>query len=136
MGTVLLIEDGSDDVLLIQLGFEKAGIAHFLAVASDGQKAMDYLKRTRFDTTRNKVPVPDLILLDLGLPGMSGFEFLQWLRNDPELNHLPVVVLTGSMSTADVTKAYRLGADSFLVKEADSARFRAALKEMTDFWLR
>jgi CheY-like chemotaxis protein len=135
MGTVLLIEDGSDDVFLVALGFEKARTGHSLVVVSDGYQGIDYLKGRGHYTDRNKFPMPKLILLDLGLPGMSGFEFLKWLRSEPELKHLPVAVLTGSMSPADASKAYQLGANSFLVKAADSARFTAALKEATDFWL-
>ena len=134
-GPVLLVEDDANDTILIQRSLRQAGLSNRLVVLSDGQQAVNYLTGHGPYRDRMQYPLPVLILLDLGLPKVSGFEFLEWLRNEPELNGLPVVVLTGSAFSPDIKKAYALGANSFLVKPNDSAEMATMLKSTTEYWL-
>jgi CheY-like chemotaxis protein len=134
-GPVLLVEDDANDAILIQRSLKQAGLRNRLVVLSDGHQAVNYLSGHGPYRDRTQYPLPVLILLDLGLPKVSGFEFLQWLRNEPEFTGLPVVVLTGSAFSPDVKRAYALGANSFLVKPTDSAELAVMLKSTTEYWL-
>ena len=133
--TVLLVENNPDDARLAELAFEKAQVPHLLVIVSDALEATRYLKGAGRYADRERFPVPRLVLLDLGMPGVSGFEFLEQLREDPESKSLPVVVLSGSDYLRDVTRAYQLGANSFLVKPSELGKFAQAMKETTEFWL-
>jgi CheY-like chemotaxis protein len=133
--TVLLVENNPDDARLAELAFERAKLQHLLMVVPDAFEAGKYLTGKGRYTDRQRFPFPKLILLDLGLPGMSGFDFLVELRRDPHLKAVPVTVLSGSDYLRDVTKAYQLGANSFLLKPTQLGKFADALKETTEFWL-
>jgi len=133
--TVLLVENNADDARLVEIAFERAELKHRLIVVSDGLEALDYVKGRALYGNRERYPLPNLILLDLGLPGLSGFELLEQLRRQPKTKDVPITVLSGSMFVRDVTKAYQVGANSFLVKPSDLRKFTAAIKETIDFWL-
>jgi CheY-like chemotaxis protein len=133
--TVLLVENNPDDARLVEIAFERAELKHCLIVLEDGLQALDYIKGRAPYADREKYPLPSLILLDLGLPGLSGLELLQQLRLQPKTKDVPITVLSGSNFLRDVTKAYQLGANSFLVKPSDLKKFTAAVKETVDFWL-
>jgi CheY-like chemotaxis protein len=132
---ILLIEDDSGDVLLIKLAFEHLQVPFRVVCVSDGLEALEYLNGQGQYSDRVKFPFPRLILLDLRMPRMDGFEFLQWLRIAPLLRSLPVIVITSSAVSQDVTRAYRAGANSFLVKSPDLSRFTQELKQTLSFWL-
>ena len=131
---ILLVEDDSNDVLLIQRAFQKAGIQQTLKTVRDGEQAVAYLSGRGTYANRERFPLPFLVLLDLRMPGMDGFEVLQWVRADPESKRLLVVVLTSSSDLRDMTKAYQLGANSFLVKPVDFERLRYALELLMRYW--
>jgi CheY-like chemotaxis protein len=115
--TILLVEDDSNDVLLLQRAFRRAGLTHALQVVSDGDQAVSYLGGEGDYSDRAKHPLPALILLDLKLPRRSGLEVLEWLRGQPaEIKGLPVIVLTSSRLSEDVDRAYGLGANSYMAK--------------------
>ena len=133
--TILLVEDDSDDVLQLGLALKEAGILNPLAVVSDGLEALDYLKGEGNYSDRSKCPFPSLILLDLHMPRMNGFEVLKWLRQEPTLRHLPVVVLTASAMLTEVKTAYELGANSCLIKSTNPIQLNQAIKDMAIFWL-
>jgi len=116
---VLLVEDNPDDVLLIRRAFDRTGIVLNLHAVSNGDKAIAYLGGQRPYEDRSKYPVPDLVLLDIKMPGTDGFEVLSWIRHQWRLRDLCVVMLTSSDAIRDVNHAYRLGANSFLVKPLD-----------------
>jgi len=116
---ILLVEDRGDDILLIQRAFETAGIPNPLKVVRDGEEAMAYLSGEGIYSNRAEYPLPWLTLLDLKMPRIDGFEVLQWIRSQPELRRLIVVVLTSSDQLKDVNRAYELGANSFMVKQVD-----------------
>lgn len=116
--TILLIEDDSNDTLLLQRAFRRAGITLPLQMVSDGDQAVSYLRGDDKYSDRASHPLPSLILLDLKLPRRSGLEVLQWLRQEaPEqIKAIPVIVLTSSRLSEDVDQAYSLGANSYMAK--------------------
>ncbi|MBW4564219.1 MAG: response regulator [Mojavia pulchra JT2-VF2] len=115
-GTILLVEDNSKDVLLIKRAFHKANICNSLQVVNNGDAAVSYLSGGEPYSDRTLYPLPVLMLLDLKLPRRSGAEVLMWLRQQPELKRLPVVVLTSSKEYADVNLVYDLGVNAYIVK--------------------
>jgi len=116
MTTILHVEDDPNDTLLLEHACRKAGVVFNLQAVSDGDQAIAYLRGLNAFSDRAKHPMPKLILLDLKMPRVSGFDVLTWLRSEDSLRGLPVVVLTSSNHDADVKRAYDLGAKSYLVK--------------------
>ena len=114
--TILLVEDNPRDILLIQRAFGKAGIINPLQVVNDGDAAVLYLSGEEPYSERSHYPLPALILLDQKLPRRSVAEVLMWLRQQPILKRMPVVVLTASREYADVNHLYDLGANAYMVK--------------------
>jgi len=133
--TVLLAEDDSNDVLLTQRAFQKAGIANPLRVVTNGEEAVAYLSSESPYGDRQKHPLPALLLLDLKLPRKSGLEVLEWLRGQPGLKRLPVVMLTSSKETSDVNRAYDIGANSYLVKPVLFDSLLGMVKSLGLYWL-
>jgi CheY-like chemotaxis protein len=132
---ILLAEDEEDYILLIQQAFSKAKIKNPLYVVSTGQDALAYFQGTGKFANREEYPLPDLLLLDLKLPCYSGFEILAWIRSQPGLAGLRVLVLTSSDRIKDVNDAYRLGANSFLVKPYDFEDLIHFSQLIQEFWL-
>jgi len=127
---ILLVEDSANDVDLLRLSFRKWRLTNPLHVANSGANAIDYLSGYGIYADRRRHPLPSLVLLDLDLPGITGFEVLEWLRSQPQFQKLAVVVLTGSEDGDDIEKAYRFGADSFLVKLHDEEKLRTMIDEI------
>lgn len=115
-GTILLVEDDENDVYFMKRAARQAEILNPLQVAQDGQEAVDYLTGLGEYADRQRFPLPCLVLLDLKLPRVTGFEVLKWIREQPALKDTVVIVLTASRLAPDVDLAYRLGANSYLVK--------------------
>ena len=113
---ILVAEDNPDDMFLLQQAFNKAKVSHRLHVVRDGVEALAYLKGEDGYADRNQYPFPDVLLLDLNMPRMNGFEVLEWARQDALCSRLVVHVLTASSRTLDVQRAYDLGANSYLLK--------------------
>lgn len=130
--TILHVEDDPNDTLLLQHACRKAGIVFHLQAVSDGDQAMAYLSGINDFSDRNKFPMPQLILLDLKMPRVSGFDVLAWLRADDKLKELPVVVLTSSNHDADIKRAYDLGAKSYLVKPVGFEALVELVKTLPD----
>jgi CheY-like chemotaxis protein len=133
--TVLLVEDNPDDVLLMQRAFRKANLINPLAVVTDGEQAIDYLAGTGPYSDRTQHPLPVLVLLDIKLPRKSGHEVLAWLKQHPSLKRVPVVMLTSSNETADVNRAYDLGANSYLVKPVSFDDLFEMVKTLQPYWM-
>ncbi|MDI3290833.1 response regulator [Polyangium sp. 15x6] len=132
---VLVVEDDTTDVLMIRRAFKKAQLVNPLRIVDNGDTAVDYLSgRPPYDD-RATHPLPALILLDLKLPRRSGLEVLEWLRQQPGLKRLPVVVLTSSMENTDMRKAYDLGCNSYLVKPVSFEGLLDAVKALGVYWL-
>jgi CheY-like chemotaxis protein len=133
---ILLVEDREDDIVLIRKSFEKAELANPLYVVRNGEEAVAYLMGDGSFSNRNEYPLPDLILLDLKMPKLDGFETLLWIRNQPGVRNIPVVILTSSAELRDVTRAYALGANSYLVKPVDFEHSIELVKVLHRYWLR
>jgi CheY-like chemotaxis protein len=118
-GVILLVEDREDDIVLVRKAFQKASLKNPLQVARSGEEAVAYLSGEGKYSNRAEYPLPVLVLLDLKMHGVDGFEVLTWVREQDGLRGLPVVVLTSSSDIRDVNRAYQLGANSFFVKEFD-----------------
>jgi len=113
---ILLAEDDRNDALLVSLAFQKILPGASLEVVSDGVQAIEYLKGSGFYSDRSIYPFPDVLLLDLNLPLMDGFEVLRWIRQQPEFKILPIITLTGSSRAEDTKLALALGADKCMLK--------------------
>ncbi len=131
---ILLAEDDANDVLLIQRAFQKAGIKDLLKVVRDGEQAIEYLAGRGLYANRERYPFPFLLLLDLKMPGTDGFEVLHWIRGEPGLRRLLVVVLTSSNLQADVDRAYELGANSYLVKPVEFDEMVNLIRRFEAYW--
>src|SRR5438552_3819292 len=131
----LLAEDSQEDVFLTQQAFEKAQVINPVQVVSDGQEAIAYLKGEGQYSDRVKHPLPAVILLDINMPRKNGFEVLEWLRQQPTLKRLVVIVLTTSSRAVDTDRAYDLGANFYLSKPGRFEQFVEMIKCLHQ-WLR
>jgi CheY-like chemotaxis protein len=124
-------------VVLFQHAFAKAESTRScnLQVIGDSQEAIAYLSGKDKFSDRRRFPLPDLALLDLKMPRLNGFDLLTWIRRDPTLRRLPVVVLSSSNHLADVTRAYDIGANSYLVKPIDFAALVELARSVLQYWL-
>ncbi|MBW3617424.1 MAG: response regulator [Proteobacteria bacterium] len=129
---LLIVEDNPDDLHLLLRACKKAGVSVPIQTAADGREAISYLDELSQDN-----PGPRLlaVLLDLKLPGFSGFEVLKTLKSRPLLRRTPVVVLTSSSESRDVAQAYDLGANSYLLKPAQPAALVSMMAMIQDYWL-
>jgi CheY-like chemotaxis protein len=132
---ILLVEDRLMDVELTLDAFREARLGNTVRVASTGEQALDYLFGRGEFSDRQAHPLPDLILLDLKLPGVGGQEVLRQIKSAPGLKRLPVVVLTSSQEDCDRMECYDFGVNSFLVKPITFDGFMAVVKQIDDYWL-
>lgn len=132
--SILLVEDSPDAVELSKLALKNCRTEEVI-VASDGQEALDYLFRTGKYAARDREKLPGLVLLDLRLPGLSGFEVLKKIRSDSHTKYIPVVILTVSNLKSDITRAYDLGANSYIKKSIDFEEYSVALQTACKYWL-
>jgi CheY-like chemotaxis protein len=132
---ILLAEDREDDILFVQRAFAKGQITNPFFVVRDGEEAIAYLSGIGKYSNRAEFPLPDLLLLDLKMPRIDGFEVLRWVRQQPELSALRVVVLTASDQIRDVNTAYTLGANSFMVKPTDFENVVEMARTLRTYWL-
>ena len=128
---ILLVEDNPGDILLARVAFEKSKYSVNIDVAMDGEEALDFLyKRGMFA----EASTPDLILLDLNLPAISGSEVLADIKNDEELKVIPVIILTTSQAEWDIIRCYRLHANCFVNKPFGFESFDKVVQSIEDFW--
>lgn len=128
---VLVAEDAVADRLLLQEAFQGAGEAVDLRLVNDGNELLAYLHRREPWTTAR---LPDVILLDLNMPGMDGFEALAHIKAHPELRSIPVVVLTTSRNEDDVAKAYAMGANTYVPKPDSFDELAVVIQALCRFW--
>ena len=133
--TILLVEDEESSAFLFQHTITELGILHPLQVAQDGREAMDYLEGNGRFADRTTFPIPSLIVLDLKMPRITGFEVLDWVRKQPELRRLIIIVMSASASESDVNRAYELGANAYIVKPSGMEKLGDVLRSIRDFWL-
>jgi CheY-like chemotaxis protein len=133
---ILIVEDREDDILLMQRAFKQAALKNPTQYVRTGEDAIAYLTGEGQFSNRTEFPLPVLILLDLKLPGKDGFDVLSWIRQQDGFRDLPVVVLTSSTHIRDVNRAYRLGANSFFVKDLDFQETLILSGLLRDYWLK
>ncbi|AFZ17548.1 response regulator [Allocoleopsis franciscana] len=134
--TILIVEDNPADILLIQRAFRQADLSHIsLQIVRDGDAAVLYLSGEGEYSDRECYPLPMLMLLDLKLPRRSGHEVLEWIRQQPDLKRLPVIMLTSSRETLDVNQSYDLGVNSYLVKPIGFTALVEMLRTLNLYWL-
>ena len=133
--SILYVEDEETDVMLLQHVFNRVGITNLLKTVRDGKAAKDYLAGHGPYADRSAHPIPGLLLLDLNLPYWSGIEVLAWIREQPRLRWLPVLIFTSSRRPDDMVKAYEAGANGYLVKPNSLADLTTMMQSLRDFWL-
>ena len=133
--TILVAEDDTDDAFFLQRAFQKAGVPTSLQFVKDGQEAIDYLDGEGDFTDRAAYPTPDLLLLDLKMPRINGFQVLEWVRQQPALKRLPVIIFSSSDEGKDINHAYDLGANSYLLKPHSSEDLITVAQKLKMYWV-
>ena len=132
LAEILLVEDNEGDIELTKEAFEDAKFRNNLHVAEDGDMALNYLfKRNGYEDA----VTPDIVLLDLNLPGTDGREVLQAIKVEPTLKRVPVIVLTSSNADKDVVESYELHANCYIVKPVNAAKFMDVVQHIENFWV-
>lgn len=133
---ILLVEDDENDVTFMRLALKKAGIAGALQIAEDGEQAIHYLRGEGAYADRSRYPLPALVFLDLKLPRVMGMDVLRWIRDQPFLDLLVVIVLTSSQQRSDIRMACSLRANSYLVKPSSPLQLQEMMSLVKHYWLR
>lgn len=132
---ILIADDCEEDAQIMKRAFQKSGCNVPLLFVKDGQEALDYLSGNGEYSDRAAHPLPRLMLLDLKMPKVDGFDVLEWLQEHPKLKVLPVTVLTSSNLDRDVDRAYYLGANSYVVKPSSLAGFVEIVEGLRNYWI-
>jgi CheY-like chemotaxis protein len=132
---VLYVEDEENDLFFMQRAFQQVGLSHAVRTLTDGQAAMDYLAGKAPYADRNEHPLPRVVLLDLNLPTVHGFEVLHWMRQQPQLQSIPVVVFSSSGRQEDRTTAVDLGATDFVQKPSSGLDFIQVAQQLRERWM-
>jgi CheY-like chemotaxis protein len=132
--TILIVEDSDDDYMATVRAFKKANLLNPVQRCTNGDQAIDYLLQRGEFSGPGKAPLPNIILLDLNLPGTDGKEVLRMIKADPNLQKIPVVVLTTSNAEQDIEQCYAAGANSYVQKPVDLVGFIQSVARLTDYW--
>ncbi len=132
---ILIAEDEENDALLMQMAVQKAGLRHTISIVRDGQQAVDYLSGAPPFNDRSQHPLPEIFLLDLKMPRLTGFDVLQWLTAHPELSELPAIVISSSIDVSDMEKARDLGAADYYFKPTRFADLVKLIADIQESWL-
>lgn len=132
---VLLVEDDAFDAELIIREIKKNGVINSLVHMRDGEAALNFIFPPGEDPMAPASVLPKLILLDIKMPKINGFEVLEKIKKDHRLRNIPVVILTSSKESPDIRRGYELGANSYIVKPVSFEKFSAAIKELGCYWL-
>lgn len=133
--TILLVEDNPDDEALTLRALKGYNLANEVIVARDGSQALDYLFRAAEGKSGETAVLPEVVLLDIKLPGIDGLEVLRRLRQNPHTRRLPIVMLTSSVEETDRLASYDLGANSYVRKPVDFVEFSDAIRQLDLYWL-
>lgn len=132
--TILHVEDDPNDVLLVQRAIKKSDTPVQVHAVTDGDRALAYLNGSDSFADRAKSPLPNLVLLDLKMPRKGGLEVLEWIRQQPHLKRIVVVIFTSSKHDQDINRAYQLGANSYLVKPVGFDALLETMKQVIHYW--
>ena len=133
--SILLVEDNSNDAMLLQEAFKAVDCANPLRIIQTGDEAEKYLSGAEEYSDRKQHPLPILIFLDITLHEKSGLELLKWLRRQPKINRIPVIIFTASEQPEDVKRAYALGANSYMVKPTGQKDLVRMVEASKRYWL-
>jgi len=131
---LLLVEDLQDDVFLVRRAFASAGLKHTVFDVEDGAQAIEYLCGKGKYADRNAYPIPRLIIADLKMPRVSGFDLIKWMRADGYARLIPVIVMSASSLPEDVFRAYDLGANAYMVKPTQYKALELLMRTIAEFW--
>lgn len=132
---ILLVEDSRDDAFFLRRAFLKAGLSHPIVDVRNGQQAVNYLSGNALYADRSLYPLPKLLLVDLKMPLMDGFELLAWLQTRPDLHGLPAIVISASHLPSDMERARQLGAQDYFVKSTDPGDLVKLAQEVHAKWM-
>ena len=135
LANILLVEDNKMDIALTLDAFREARLANKIHVARNGEEALQYLFGEGEFADRIRYPLPNIILLDLKMPGIDGLEVLKRVKSTPEIKRIPIIILTSSKEEGDRAMSYDLGANSYLVKPISFDGFLEVVKKVTDYWI-
>ena len=133
--TILMVDDDPDDRLLFKEACEEVRLRNPIEFLENGEQLIDYLKRQGDYAGRSGEPYPGVILLDLNMPLKDGREALEEIKTDPDLRHIPIVVLTTSKSEDDILSSYGLGASSYIVKPISLDRLMRVVNSIGEYWV-
>jgi len=136
LGIILYAEDNENDVFLLRQAFKKIPGARVLKAVPDGEEAVAYLSGDGKYADRDEHPLPGLLLLDIKMPRVNGFEVLEWVRQKSSQPHLPVVMFSSSLEEKDRDQAYAMGANSFLIKPSEPEKLVAMMAVLEGYWLK
>ena len=131
---ILLVEDDPNDVWLVKHAFQSANISNPLRIVNDGQEAVDYLRGHGSFGDRHAFPMPKLVLLDLKMPRLNGFDVIGWMRRNYPWKLTPIIILSSSALPQDVNRAYEMGANAYMVKPAVYRALERLFRTIADFW--
>lgn len=131
---ILIVEDSDDDYMATVRAFKKANLINPVQRCTNGDQALDYLLQRGEFAGPGNAPRPNIILLDLNLPGTDGKEVLRIIKNNPDLQKIPVIVLTTSNADQDIEQCYAAGANSYVQKPVDLVGFIQSVARLTDYW--
>jgi CheY-like chemotaxis protein len=132
--TVLLVEDDLNDIFLVKRAFKLARLETPLQVVTDGEEAVHYLKGEGKYADRQAHPLPKLIVMDIKMPRLSGFEVLEWIKRDGPLRRIPIVIVSSSDRPDDITRAYELGANAYMIKPMNYRAVEHLFESITHYW--
>jgi CheY-like chemotaxis protein len=128
---ILLVEDNPDDIFFVKRAFAAAHLEHPLFTVENGQQAIDYMNGVGQFAEH---PLPRLVIADLKLPAVNGFDLIRWMRHDAKTKLIPIIVLSSSNRSDDVNLAYALGANAYMVKPPDPHAFERLFRTIAEFW--
>lgn len=132
--SILVADDDAQDTMLVQMAVERAALGLRLDTVKDGEEAINYLMGRSAYSDRQAHPFPSLLLLDLKMPRLSGFDVLEFVRRQPGLKQLPIIVFSSSDDPKDIRRAYDAGANSYLCKPHSNDDLAALLKALEEYW--
>lgn len=132
--TILLVDDDENDAMLVRLAFKRNNILNPVQWAKDGLEAVAYLNGEGIYADRSLYPFPEVLILDLKMPRMSGLELLAWIRDHPDYRVIPTIIMTSSRLEVDIEKAYSLGANTYMIKPPSLDELVKMVKAAHEYW--